>query len=518
MTTARSAIASPPDPQKLAGDLVIPNTYKNAQVGTGDALQRAIAQAVDATVKARLSAILEGLGDAFYALDGAWRFTYANSAAQDHFGIPVQDLLGRVIWDLFPEAAATDLRQRYEDVLRTGVAASFEARSVSAPDRYMEFRVFSYDGGVAVSVRDRTERRKTEEYLRDSQAQLSALADHLPLGMVYQMRDADDFFDRRFIYVSASCERLNGISAERAIEDPAALYDLLLPEFREPVFQAQIESHATGRPFDMEIVIRHGVTGELRWQRIVATRRMLPDGSAVWDGLQIDITDHKRAEDHLRLLINELNHRVKNTLATVQSLAAQSLRRLDPRDEDVRATCGAFEARLFALARAHDILTRENWKGANLTDVLAEACAPYASKGSDCTRVDMKGPDLRISPAMALSLSMSLHELFTNALKYGALSHASGRIRLRWSTHPDSAGRRLLMRWEERGGPPVCPPQRTGYGSRLIEKGLARELNGSARIAYEPEGVVCTIDVPLAMPASWAPEPRFSHGVSVIGR
>nr|WP_246216009.1 HWE histidine kinase domain-containing protein [Microvirga makkahensis] len=490
MNVPRSALPASPDQQRISGALVIPDDDGPSRGPISDAKDHG-----------RLAVLLEGIGDAFYSLDGEWRFTYINRAAQEHFGAPAPSMLGRVIWDVFPHSPhseGTDLRRRCEDVFRTGVAASFESRTVGAPGRHLEYRVFPYDGGIAVSFRDWTERRRTEEYLRESRAQLSALADNLPLGMVYQMRDAENFFDRRFIYVSASCERINGVPAERAIEDPTALYDLLLPEFREKVFQAQIESHATGKPFDMEIAIRHGVTGELRWQRIMATRRILPNGEAIWDGLQIDITDHKRAEDHLRLLINELNHRVKNTLATVQSLAAQSFSRLaSHEDEELRAARSAFEARLFALARGHDVLTRENWEGANLSDVLAEACAPYKASAAERTRIGMDGPDLRIAPPMALCLSMTLHELFTNALKYGALSNSSGRIRLSWSTFAAATGQRLIMRWEERGGPPVSPPRRTGFGSRLIQKGLARELNGSAHIAYESAGVICTIDVPL---------------------
>ncbi|MEZ0171748.1 sensor histidine kinase [Microvirga sp. TS319] len=500
MTAPRSIVTSVSDMQPVSGDLIVAKAYERPRGVNGGAVAHVTVRAAEAKADGRLAALLEGIGDAFYSLDGDWRFTSINRAAQEHFGIPAGEMLGRVIWDVVPGSEGTELRRRYEDVLATGVAASFEARSVIAPDRTLEFRVFPYDGGIAVSFRDRTERCRAEDYLKESQAQLSALADHLPLGMVYQMSDADNLFDRRFIYVSASCERLNGVPAERALKDPSALYDLLLPEFREPVFRTQAEAHVTGRPFDMEIVIRHGATGESRWQRIVATRRTLPDGGAVWDGLQIDITDHKQSEEHLRLLIHELNHRVKNTLATVQSLAAQSFGRLAAHaDDEVRAARRAFEARLLALARGHDVLTRENWESALLSDIVSESCAPYGAAGTTGrARIAIEGPDLRIAPPMALSLSMTLHELFTNALKFGALSRPAGRIRIGWSVLTDSDGLRLRMRWEERGGPPVAPPSRMGFGSRLIQAGLARELNGSAHIAYEPEGVVCTIDVPVS--------------------
>jgi two-component sensor histidine kinase len=215
--------------------------------------------------------------------------------------------------------------------------------------------------------------------------------------------------------------------------------------------------------------------------------------------LQIDITDHKRAEEHLRLLINELNHRVKNTLATVQSLAAQSFHRIGTGgNENIVGAYSAFEARLFALARGHDVLTRENWESACLTEVVTQTFAPYRDHPGDCKRIKIDGPNLRVPPPMALSLSMALHELSTNALKYGALGASGGQVRISWSTVTASTGMRLVMRWEENGGPAVIPPTRKGFGSRLIQDGLARELNGVVQLSYEPHGVVCTIDVPLS--------------------
>jgi PAS domain S-box-containing protein len=447
----------------------------------------------------RLAVILEGIGDAFYALDRDWRFTYINRAAEAFYGIPRDEMLGRVIWDIFPWSEGTDLRARYERVFLTGQAASFDCRAVSSPDRHVELHVFPCDGGIAVSFRDWTERRRAEEELRETQARLSALADNLPIGMVYQMLESDNFFARRFIYLSASCERLNGIPAEAALANPFLLYELLLPEHRQRMFEKQVESFHRREPFDIEVALRHAKTGDVRWQRIVATPRELPSGAVVWDGIQIDITEHKRAEEHLQLLVNELNHRVKNTLAIVQSLSAQSFSRTDMRSaEGVSRARDAFEARLFALARGHDVLTRENWEGASLATVLDEAFAAYRKHSGDGEVFELEGTDLRVTPSMALSLSMALHELCTNALKYGALKMPGGRVRVAWETVPAASGSRLVMRWQESGGPPVSPPTRRGFGSRLIEGGLARELDGWVTLAYEPAGLVCTIDVPLS--------------------
>ncbi|MBY0299946.1 MAG: PAS domain S-box protein [Methylobacterium sp.] len=210
-------------------------------------------------------------------------------------------------------------------------------------------------------------------------------------------------------------------------------------------------------------------------------------------GIHQDVTERRRAEDHLRLLIHELNHRVKNTLATVQSIAMQSLRRL--RGQEAESARGAFVERLIALARAHDVLTRESWEGADLAEVVAGAIAPLEGPRGR-RRFSATGPALRLPPRMALSIAMALHELGTNAVKYGALSVPDGQVAIAWSLE----GCALTLRWRESGGPPVSPPTRTGFGSRLIGQSLARDLDGTVTLDYAPEGVVCTIRAPLAEP------------------
>jgi PAS domain S-box-containing protein len=205
-----------------------------------------------------------------------------------------------------------------------------------------------------------------------------------------------------------------------------------------------------------------------------------------------DITETKQAEEHQRLLINELNHRVKNTLATVQSIVSQTLRRAETLDQ----AQVAFEARLFALSRAHDVLTRENWEGANLREIVAEAVAPYSNARED--RLHLHGPDVRLQPRMALALAMALQELATNAVKYGALSNEAGEVRIQWTLDRTKAPPCLHLRWEERGGPPVQAPKRRGFGTRLIERSLALDLDGDVHIEFAATGVVCTVDAPLS--------------------
>jgi two-component sensor histidine kinase len=204
-----------------------------------------------------------------------------------------------------------------------------------------------------------------------------------------------------------------------------------------------------------------------------------------------DVTDRLRGEQHLRLVVNELNHRVKNTLAMIQAVAAQTFRSA----EDLPGAQRSFSARIMALARANDLLTGENWEGASLADVVAGASV--ALGGNEPGRFTARGPEVRLSPKAALSLSMAMHELGTNAVKYGALSNDTGRVDVRWSVAPERGREMMRIEWRESGGPPVAAPSRRGFGSRLVERGLAGEMGGTVQLRFEPSGVVCVIEAPV---------------------
>lgn len=213
------------------------------------------------------------------------------------------------------------------------------------------------------------------------------------------------------------------------------------------------------------------------------------DGRRFFTGVMRDVTARKRADELQRLMINELNHRVKNTLATVQSVAGQTLRNAESMDE----ARDNLTRRLLALARGHDILTRESWDGAEMINIVDAVVAAHG----DAERFVLDGPSVRLPPKATLALSMALHELMTNAAKYGALSNAVGRVALTWRKTASEAGERLCLTWEETDGPVVSTPSRQGFGSRLITGGLARELGGSVTLDYPPGGVVCQIDAEL---------------------
>jgi two-component sensor histidine kinase len=190
-------------------------------------------------------------------------------------------------------------------------------------------------------------------------------------------------------------------------------------------------------------------------------------------------------------MLNELNHRVKNTLATVQAMAKQTLRK----SSDIVQAQAQFEARLIALSKAHDILTREHWEGASLRQVIDEAVVPYRANGRD--RFKIEGPNVWVSPKFALALGMALHELCTNAVKYGALSNELGHVSIIWGAEGVNGVRRLRMRWAELNGPSVVPPTQRGFGSALVEHGLKQDLDGLVRLEFPPAGVTCIIDTAL---------------------
>lgn len=299
--------------------------------------------------EAYLNTILEGIGEGFYAVDGAWRVTRFNAEAARHFKRSPDTVIGRVLWEVFPAALDTDLGRLFLNAMSRRAQVTGEAQSVIFAGRWLAYRLFPLGEG---------------------------------LGVVFR-----------------------------------------------------------------------------------------------------DITDRKRAEEQRDLLIGELFHRVNNTLATVQAIASQTF--------SSKTEKAVFASRLQALSNAHAALAKESWQSALLRDLVWSAVGPH--KPPVDSRFQVAGPDIDIQPKAAVALSMAIHELCTNAAKYGALSGDSGKVSIQWSADND----RFVFRWSESGGPPVAPPRRKGFGSLMIERALA-DRDAQVIIDYRPEGVVCTIDTPLA--------------------
>jgi two-component sensor histidine kinase len=211
-------------------------------------------------------------------------------------------------------------------------------------------------------------------------------------------------------------------------------------------------------------------------------------------------TQLARSQADRELLINELNHRVKNTLAAVQGLVSSTMRSA----LSIADAKTLIEERIIALGRAHDVLTQEYWEGADLRDLALSIVQPYRTEHSN--GIEVSGPDLRVNPRAAVALAMVFHELMTNAAKYGALSQPEGRVRVEWSTTEDGGHSTLRVVWMEMGGPLVRAPIRRGFGSALIEQSITRELGSTLEKDFDRAGLICTMMIPLERLATYSPK------------
>jgi two-component sensor histidine kinase/DNA-binding response OmpR family regulator len=274
---------------------------------------------------------------------------------------------------------------------------------------------------------------------------------------------------------------------------------LVVPEDWERLGAAVTGIAEDGQTFQGEFRVRRP-NGEVRWcigaaaASVDANRRVVRLG-----GVTVDITERKNAEERQALLVREVDHRARNALAVVQSIVRLT------RAPTKEAYIAAVEGRITALSRAHVLLSESRWQGANLTRLLEEELAPY--RRSEVERISTSGPAVFLDPATAQILAMTLHELATNAAKYGALSSTFGRVKLTWDKRPNG----LELRWIESGGPPVQPMRAEGYGTRVISASIERHLDGRARFEWRAEGLHFTMSIPLGARAK--PSNGIANGV-----
>lgn len=276
------------------------------------------------------------------------------------------------------------------------------------------------------------------------------------------------------------------------------------PLVRETVRTA-IENHGS---LSIEYRVSHPQLGDRWLLQIGRTFGITEVGRPVrMAGIVLDITARKESEEHQKLLLAELNHRVKNTLAIVQSIASQTTKH----SESLESFRESFEGRLRALAKAHGLATQSHWKSIDLRSLVNLALAPYANESGD--NIAIEGPAVSLKTAAALALSMILHELSTNAAKYGALSVQNGLTAVRWEVLDDGGARVVHLTWRETGGPTVRAAGRRGFGSHLIERSVEYDLGGSALIDLRPEGLWCEMVFPLTPNVGTARLSRMSAAV-----
>lgn len=346
--------------------------------------------------------------------------------------------------------------------------------------------------GAVNCFTDITERKRVDGALEQSrlhaleqEQRLAATYEHAAIGITEIAPDG------RLIRVNEATCAITGFSREELLS--VRLFTHTHPDDADPdrdAFRKQVAGELDFYSVEKRLVRKDG---RVIWLSVRSSPVRDADGHLLYIVRVIqDITERKGAEQRAKLLIDELNHRVKNTLATVQSLASQTARGA-PTPQDFRER---FEGRLIALSKAHDQLTQHHWESADLRDLLSGSFAPYP--GAVPGRVSLRGEDIVLRPRAVLTLAMAVHELVTNAVKYGALSVPGGRIEIRWQPVEEPEGRKFLrIDWMEEGGPTVVEPQQRGFGSKLIEGSIAAELGGRARLTYAPEGLRCEMLIPL---------------------
>jgi PAS domain S-box-containing protein len=446
--------------------------------------------------------LLDSLPDPIHVVDQDWRVIYANDAFVRHMAMDRAEVVGASLWDLIPRSRAARLEEAHARVTATGRTESFVHQSIHYPGRTMDVRVFPVAEAVGIVLRDVTRRVKTERALADSEDHLRRALQGADMGHWRWESKTDRMF------LSDRTLALYNLGPEHQGIKRSELRRLVVhPDDAAGNQKAAEEAHSSQGQYEAEFRVRRG--DGWRWMRNLGGPHIV-DGELVGmhgvvqdiherklanERLQAEIDERERSQQRQLLLIHELNHRVKNILAMVQAIVTQTLSNA----ASPEAARLALDQRLHALARAHDVLTRESWHGAALADIIAGAVGPYeASPGQ---RIRTSGPPVRLEPKTAVTLAMVLHELATNAVKYGALSVEGGTASLEWSAAPSPEGLHLKLTWVEQGGPPVKPPRRRGFGARLIVRSLAAE-QGSAELTYAPEGVVCRMTLLTQSPAA----------------
>ncbi|MGE5566243.1 MAG: sensor histidine kinase [Parcubacteria group bacterium] len=467
--------------------------------------------------------LFENLPSPYMVLDRNLNYVAANAAYEDAVRMPRERMIGRYVFDLFPDAENGDrLLASFRQVLKTGEPHSLAFIPYHVPR--------SKEVGGGTELRYWT---AVHTPIRDESGQVAfVLQNTVDVTELRRLRDAARPEGTALIERAQEVEAAHRRLAEESVQfrqlfmqapgfiaimtEPSHVFAFTNNAYQQlighrdvlgrPIRQALPEVIEQGfvelldRVFETgEAFVGNGVSvllqrnpGEKPEERFVDfIYQPIRDADGQVTGIFVegsDVTERILAQQQQRLLLDELNHRVKNTLANVQAIAAQTLRTTP----EPAAFRHAFEARLMALSATHDLLTASTWSGANLTDVLLIELKPH---GAGRYRLD--GPPVHLTAQETLTFGLVFHELATNAAKYGALSKPDGQVDVRWRVerngHP-----RLHLEWREQGGPAIeRPPVRSGFGSRLIERSIRADLDGKAQIEWAPAGLVCRIDIRL---------------------
>lgn len=435
-------------------------------------------QASEERLRAVISQSAAGIGQG--SLNG--EILHVNKRFCEIVGYEEQELLGKNIRDITYADDMPEQTRLYQRLAQTGESFDLEKRYVRKDGSLVwvnnTVSPLRDDSGrirqVAVVSIDISERKKGQEVERQL-ASIIASSNDAILGID---------LDMTITSWNASAERLYGYKANEIIGQSVLI---LVPADRideEPTLLRRVRAGSTVEPYETRRRHKDGHLVDV----LLSVSPIYDSAGRIIGASKIahDISAKKEADRLQAVLIGELHHRVKNVFATVMAIARQTL----AKDAEASGAVTAFEARLSAMAHAHDLLAEGHWQSADLKAVVEQAIAPYPSE-----RFDVSGARVLLPQKVVASLSLALHELGTNAAKYGALSNATGRIAISWSYAEETGDLRLV--WREMDGPEVLPPTNKGFGSRLVERLLAAELNGKSTIAYDPSGVICEIEATI---------------------
>ena len=444
-----------------------------------------------------LRVTIASIGDALITTDKAGRVTSQNPVAAALTGWQQLETEGRPLSEVF-RIISEETRQSVEDpvtkVLAEGkivglanhtILIAKDGREHAIDDRAAPIR--DADGaiqGVVLVFRDVTERRRVDQNLQESEARKAAILDSA-LDSIVTIDHTGKVLD-----FNPAAERTFGFSRAEAIGREMA--ELIVPPALRDAhrrglarYLATGEGRVLGRRLELTAVRSNGEEFPVE----LAITRIAGKGNPIFTGHLRDITDRKRAEEHLQFILRETSHRSKNLLAIIQAIAAQTARSA--------GTIGEFEQRfshrIQAIAVSNELLVSENWTRANLGDLVRGQLSAFAEPGP---RLVLAGPDVFLTPSAAQNLGLALHELATNAVKHGAWSVPTGKVTVAWIM-PDDA-QQCELSWRESGGPPVTPPSSLGFGSTVIDSLVAQSLNGTVTISYDPEGFSWKLNFPCA--------------------
>jgi PAS domain S-box-containing protein len=444
-------------------------------------------------IKARFETALRGAQLHVYSQDRELRYTWIYNPRDPD---AAATMLGRTDDELLssPEEQAVTAVKR--QVLATGVPADCEASFIT-PERRAVFAlhidpIFSADRnveGILCAAIDVSRVRSLESERRRLTEELATAAQRYEFAL--RGSNVTVFTqDTNLRYTSVS-KPLFGLET-KAIHG-ATDEDILPASATESMIGLKREVLAKGEPCNAELRI-DGATGPLWYDFHLEPMRDVSGSTIGLTGAAVDITERKQGEAHLRLLLRELTHRSKNLLAVIQAMARQTAKH----GGNVQAFVERFGERVQALARSHDLLVAESWRSASLRDLVRSQLAIYIDREPD--NIVIEGPDINLRPEAAQSLGLALHELATNAVRYGAMSKSGGRVNISWQSRAKNDGFELL--WRESGGPKVTVPRQRGFGSVAIEHNLARALDADVSLDFASEGVSCRILVPRSQLAA----------------